>query len=502
MMRLQLGSSRRQRFSARNQRVRPQLESLEDRRLLYATLGANWAHPIKITYSFVPDGTMIGGAPSALYQTLNAKFSTETWQREFDAAAATWQAVANINMVRVSDAGGTLDIYGNQQGDPRFGDIRICAIPLTFGTMGAAFSPPPINGGTLAGDVVINSIMDWSIHSHWNLRTVAIHEFGHALGMSHAAINNAVMFSYYTVIKQNLHADDIAGIRSIYQARQPDGWNSNGQSNAFSHLAKSLDSRLTPQSQIQVQWLNFHNSPQAQWFWVTIPPANNGQLVAQAQATGFSLLSPKLEIFDASMNFRGEATTSKFGDTVTATIPGVSQGQGFFIKVSGGGATITGVFGLQINFNTTPLTPLTPAYPAVPWQPSQGGGLASLRTGDGDLDNHVELVRIGDIAAWGDTLKMPGGGHAPEYLAAVDQGARRLDALATTSILASAANDLTASPALESVSPTVSPKRADPVSPSPRTSAPFRSWRGWAFDADRKRSAIGSTRLVGSLGVL
>lgn len=502
MKRLKFGLSRRQRFSARDHRVRPQVEGLEDRRLLYATLGANWVYPIKVTYSFVPDGTMVGGAPSTLHQTLNAKFPTATWQREFHAAAATWQAVANINMVHVSDVGGALDVYGNQQGDTRFGDIRICAIPLTFGTMGAAFSPPPINGGTLAGDVVINSIMDWKIGSEFDLRTVAIHEIGHSLGMSHATINAAVMFSYYTVKKQNLHADDIAGIRSIYQARQPDGFNSNGQSNAFQMWAKSLDGWLNPQNQIQMPWLNIHDRPQAEWFWVTVPAGNVGHMQVQMQSSGFSLLSPYLEIYDAYSNFRGSSRSTGFGDTVTVAIPGVSTGQNFFIKASAGGGGSTGVFGLQVNFGATPLVPLTPAYPAVAWQPSQGGGLASMRVEGDELDYDVELLKIGDAMGWGEALMAPGGGHAPEYLAAIDQGARRLDALATTSILAGAAVDPTVRVEHETVSPAISPETAAPVAPETRASAPFRTWRGWAFDVDRERSAVGAKRLVGSLGVL
>jgi len=505
MMGLKRRSSGRQRFSARGHRARPQVEGLEDRRLLYATLGANWVYPYKITFSFVPDGTMVAGVPSTLFQTLDAKFPREVWQREFQAAAATWQAFANINLVEVPDYGGNLDVYGNQQGDPRFGDIRISAIPLAFGTMGAAFSPPPINGGTVAGDVVINSIMDWKINSNWDLRTVAIHEIGHALGMSHSTIGAAAMFSYYTVMKQTLNADDKTGIQSIYQARQPDWWNSNGQSNTMWETTKSLDGWLSFQNQIQMPWLNLHQSGMTEWFWATVPNDNiSGRIVAQMQSTGFSLLSPRLEVYDWAMNFRGEATSSKFGDTITVTVPGVSKGQGFYFKMSGGGGgTVTGMYGLQINFGSTPLIPLTPAYPAVLWQPNAGGGLASMRV-EGEDHVDVQLLKLGELVGWGDTLEAPGGGHAPEYLAALDESARRLDALATNSILVGAAVDPSMPTTIEDVLPAISPERVVSVpSTAPATpSAPFRSWRGWALDVDRDRPALGAKRLVGSLGAL
>ena len=59
--------------TCRTRAVRPRLEGLEDRFLLYATTGTQWAKPKLITYSFVPDGTSIGGVPSNLQQTLNAQ---------------------------------------------------------------------------------------------------------------------------------------------------------------------------------------------------------------------------------------------------------------------------------------------------------------------------------------------------------------------------------------------------------------------------------------------
>src|SRR5438270_11109958 len=80
--------------------ARPRLESLEDRLLLYSTLGGQWTFGSRITYSFVPDGTSVGGTPSVLFQTLNARFPTATWQLQFQKAAAVWQAVTNINMAQ------------------------------------------------------------------------------------------------------------------------------------------------------------------------------------------------------------------------------------------------------------------------------------------------------------------------------------------------------------------------------------------------------------------
>ena len=85
--------------------ARPLLENLEDRLLLYSTYGGTWAYGSRITYSFMPDGTSVGGTPSVLFQTMNAKFPTATWETAIQKAAAVWQAVANINLAQVSDNG-------------------------------------------------------------------------------------------------------------------------------------------------------------------------------------------------------------------------------------------------------------------------------------------------------------------------------------------------------------------------------------------------------------
>ena len=115
------------------------MEGLEDRFLLYATTGTQWAKPKLITYSFVPDGTSIGGVPSNLQQTLNAQFATADWQAQFAKAAAAWQKMANVNFTLVSDNGSALGVSGNQQNDPRFGDIRIGGYAMSGSILAFAY---------------------------------------------------------------------------------------------------------------------------------------------------------------------------------------------------------------------------------------------------------------------------------------------------------------------------------------------------------------------------
>lgn len=81
-----------------------------------------------------------------------------------------------------------------------------------------AFFPPP-NGGNLAGDTHFDDAETWSVTlptSGRDLATVAAHEFGHALGLSHSQVQGALMAPTYRGPQRFLSQDDINGIQSLY----------------------------------------------------------------------------------------------------------------------------------------------------------------------------------------------------------------------------------------------------------------------------------------------
>jgi hypothetical protein len=398
---------------SRGRTARPRLECLEGRLLLYATLGAQWVYGSRITYSFVPDGTSVGGTPSVLFQTLNPKFPTATWQQQFQKAAAVWQAVANINLAQVSDDGSPIGVDGNQQDDPRFGDIRFSAIPQSSGTLASCFLPPPINGGSDAGDIVFNSTINWQINSTYDIESVAIHEIGHALGMGHSLITAACMYAFYNGQKQALTSDDISGVQSIYGAPQYDRFNANGQSNGTCGNAVNVTSYIDANGQVAIGNLDITTGSQAEWFYVTVPSSTTGTMVATIQSSALSSLNPRVTVFTSSLKPLGMVGSSNYGDTVSFSIGGVVPGQGYYIRASNNGGSSSGGFGLELNFGSMPQPPIPPPNTVVPQQPDRGGGGISSPiqlppqasdTATTAINQAHGLITLGTLTDWGEAL--------------------------------------------------------------------------------------------------
>lgn len=77
--------------------------------------------------------------------------------------------------------------------------------------------------GGQEADVAMNANFTWNTDgTDFDAETVLLHEEGHALGLDHSQVVDAVMFASYSVVRQDLHDDDIAGINSLYTVCTPD----------------------------------------------------------------------------------------------------------------------------------------------------------------------------------------------------------------------------------------------------------------------------------------
>jgi hypothetical protein len=141
-----------------------------------------------------------------------------------------WAAVSLFtNLGMVVDGGAAFGAANAASG--HIGDIRIGAIFID-GAAGSnvlahAFQPftEAIGGpgGSIGGDTHFDNGNTWgdtptAVAGVFDFHTVALHEFGHALGLGHSAVVGSVMEPVYAGPRRTLIADDIAGIQAIYGA--------------------------------------------------------------------------------------------------------------------------------------------------------------------------------------------------------------------------------------------------------------------------------------------
>jgi hypothetical protein len=368
------------------------LESLEERLVPYSVTGNAWPNPQLITISFVPDGTVVSTSGSnQVGSNLFAAFNNNPrlvnqWQAQILKAAQAWAAQTNINFAVVPDSGAPIGSGSYEQGDPTMGDIRISGYNFGNSALAVAMQPPPANNYSIAGDFAFNTAQTFNINNTYDLYTVALHEFGHALGMDHSSAGtSAVMYPNYTGAKPGPSADDIGGIRNIYSSnapRSPDAYNTGGSDGSFA-TATNVSSQISSSTLTAVvSNLNLATSSQVEYFTFKPPAGSANSMTVSVQSSGLSLLAPKVTVYAADQTtVLGSASgLGQYGTTLNVTVNNVTAGQQCYVKVQGADTSVfgTGVYGLTLNLGngSAPAVSRPNTQTAAPSNTQGGGGYA------------------------------------------------------------------------------------------------------------------------------
>jgi len=369
------------------------IEQLEERVLLYANSGNEWWYPELITISFVPDGTDLGGVTSNLISTFDGNPNLVGWRDEILRAAQTWAAATNINFLLVTDSGAAFGSGSYQQGSSTIGDIRIGGYNFGGGSsdLAEAAYPPPVNNFSVAGDMAFNTGAGYNIGSTYDLFTVAVHEFGHALGLGHSTTYAAQMYPGYTGIKTDLNADDVNGIRNIYSnnnARTLDRYDRPSTNNTWATASNITGPLIKSKKWAIIEDLDITTTSDVDYYKVSIPNWAGNTLTVRVQSTGLSLLAPKVTLYSESGTVISTATGSS-SSTLTVSKSGIQNNEWYYIKVEGANGTVfgTGAYGLTLDLgaSSTPVIPL-PNTQKLNGSPLQSGGFQPDRYGPVEID--------------------------------------------------------------------------------------------------------------------
>jgi len=163
------------------------------------------------------DGPGLGRAElNYSLQALTRKVPVELAEQEIRRAMAEWSRVVNVTFQRsqnFSSARSINILFGaKDHGDPYSFDGAGRVLAHTF-------YPAPANPEPIAGDLHFDDDESWKTGTDIDLYSVALHELGHALGLGHSDVPNAVMYPYYRMAT-SLTEEDIAAIRMMYGAAE------------------------------------------------------------------------------------------------------------------------------------------------------------------------------------------------------------------------------------------------------------------------------------------
>ena len=364
--------------------------------------GAFQGDALELTWSIIPDGTLVIGqvdepdCNSTLVASLDAAYGAGNWQAEMEKVWADWtRLTGNVYTPAVPlDANGTpieaapAADWGLFPSTPGLagvrGDIRIggCYIDGASGTNTLAYNFFPDNG-----DMKIDTDNLAGLNLTTEFHNLFSHEHGHGAGLNHVCpINQTkLMEPFLSSAFIGLQHDDIRAIQRGYGDR----FEKINAPNDTIGAATTLDPLTPPGGQTELQ-LSLDSTNDEDWFKfsgtagntldVSVAPNGltylEGPLAGQSCGAGTTLNSLALQDLSFEIRNAGGALS-----VVNATGAGISEKTtGFvipttgtyYVRVLGTGIDDTQLYDLTVNqtASATPAPSTPPTAPATPTAPT------------------------------------------------------------------------------------------------------------------------------------
>ena len=318
--------------------------------------------PIRLTYSFVPDGTFVPdliGAQgnSQLFAFLNGIYGNPaTWQAIYASMWDRWASISGLEYVlEPNDDGVSLNNNPGVVGVR--GDLRMAAIPIDGGGGVLAYNNFP-NDGDMVLDAFDSFYNDTSNNS-LRLFNILAHEHGHGQGLLHVCPReeNKLMEPFISVAFNGPQFDD----QLASQRHYGDNFEPNDNAGSASDLGAFSGSPISQHllsidDDSDVDYYSFTvASPTA--VAVTVRAANRSPYLQGPQnsgCTGGSLFDPRI-IHDLKVDILGPNGTTVL-DSVDATPAGedetavaaLSAPGTYFVRVRGSNANNIQRYALDI----------------------------------------------------------------------------------------------------------------------------------------------------------
>ena len=287
--------------------------------------------PHRLTVSMAPDGTRVGNKTSSLFDSFKALVSPVEMKQMIAKALQTWAVHSNINFGFVRDSGADFGATSDTN-NAKIGDLRFAAIPMTKNAFGVAIDFRETTAGSWAGDIFLNSQIKYD--SKDELFNVLVHEVGHALGLEHNEDLNSPMYEF--VGAGTPAAKDISDLQGLFGTRALDINEYGNDHNDTLENATELENKKSLRGRIPIiGYGDIGAANDVDFFNVPIDFNYGGKIRFTVTSRHFSLLAPKLELFDEDGNrLAVKQSKTRVGDTISVAIEHRNSRDQIYVAVS------------------------------------------------------------------------------------------------------------------------------------------------------------------------